>query len=87
MELRGQLRSDMFIVSKPFGAHCDHKPASRDAGLWKVPAPKPNRLKPHRRHVRSGSDRAAPTELERIIGGTVTINMSLLRSWAWADLG
>ena len=26
----------MFIVSKPSGAHCDHKPARREAGLWKV---------------------------------------------------
>src|ERR1017187_7659657 len=27
-----------------------------------------------------------PTELERIIGDTVTIGMSLLRRWAWAGL-
>ena len=49
---------------------------------------KQNRLKPHRGGMaRSGENHAAPTELERIIGGTVTIHMSLLRSWAWAGLG
>ena len=87
-ELSGQLRrSGMFIISKPLGAHCDHKPARREAGLWKEPASKQNRLKPHRGGmVRSGKGHAAPTELERIIGGAVTINTSLLRSWAWAGL-
>src|ERR1035441_3261943 len=30
------VRTDMSIVSKPPGAHCDHKPGRRDAGLWKV---------------------------------------------------
>ena len=55
--------------------------------MFIVPAPKQNRLKPHRGGmVRSGEVDAAPTELERIIGGTVTIGMSLLRSWAWAGL-
>ena len=53
--------------------------------MFIVPAPKQNRLKPHRGGVvRFGEGHAAPTELERIIGGTVTIGMSLLRSWAWA---
>jgi hypothetical protein len=48
-----------------------------------VPASKQNRLKPHRGGmVRFREGHAAPTELERIIGGSVTINMSLLRSWA-----
>jgi hypothetical protein len=55
--------------------------------MFIVPAPKQNRLKPHPGGmVRSGVDHAAPTELEQIIGGTVTINMSLLRSWARAGL-
>ena len=59
----------------------------RRSGMFIVPAPKQNRLKPHRGGmVRSGEDHAAPTELERIIGGTVTINMPLLRSWTWAGL-
>ena len=59
----------------------------REAGLWKVPASKQNRLQPHRGDmVRSGEGHAAPTELERIIGGAVAINVSLLRSWAWAGL-
>jgi hypothetical protein len=59
----------------------------RRSGMFIVPASKQNRLKPHRGGmVRSGEGHAAPTELERIIGGTVTINMSLLRSWAWAGL-
>jgi hypothetical protein len=53
-----------------------------------VPAPKQNRLKPHRGGMaRSGENHAAPKELERIIGGTVALNMSLLRSWAWGGLG
>jgi hypothetical protein len=67
----------MFIVSKPSGAHCDHKPSCLEAGLWKVPATKQNRLKPHRGGmVRFGEGHsAAPTELERIIRGTVTINI------------
>ena len=52
-----------------------------------VPAPKENRLKPHRGGmVRFGGGHAAPTGLERIIGDTVTIGMSLLRSWACAGL-
>jgi hypothetical protein len=34
--------------------------------------------------VRSGEGHAARTELERIIMGTVTKDMSLLRSCAWA---
>jgi hypothetical protein len=59
----------------------------RRSGMFIVPASKQNRLKPHRGGmVRSGEGHAAPTELERIIGGTVTINRSLLRSWAWAGL-
>jgi hypothetical protein len=59
----------------------------RRSDMFIVPAPKQNRLKPHRGGmVRSGEVHAAPTELERIIGGTVTIGMSLLRSWAWAGL-
>ena len=54
----------------------------RRSDMFIVPASKQNRLKPHRGGmVRSGEDHAAPTELERSIGGTVTINMSLLRSW------
>jgi len=53
-----------------------------------VAAPKQNRLKPHRGGMaRSGENHAAPTELERVIEGTVAIHMSLLRSWAWAGLG
>jgi hypothetical protein len=59
----------------------------RRSDMFIVPAPKQNRLKPHRGGmVRFGEVHAAPTELERIIGGTVTIGMSLLRSWAWAGL-
>jgi hypothetical protein len=55
--------------------------------MFIVPAPKQNRLKPHRGGMAISDDvHAAPTELERIIGGTVTINMPLLRSWAWAGL-
>jgi hypothetical protein len=46
---------------------------------------KHKRSKPHRGGmVVVGVGHAAPTELERIIGSTVTINMSLLRSWPWA---
>jgi hypothetical protein len=53
-----------------------------------VPAPKQNRLKPHRGGMaRSGENHAAPTELKRIIVGTVTRPMSLVRSWAWGRLG
>ena len=60
----------------------------RRSDMFIVPAPKQNRLKPHRGGmVRSGEDHAAPTELERIIRGTATINMSLLRSSGWAGLG
>ena len=45
----------------------------RKSGTFIVPASKQNRLKPHRGGmVRSGEGHAAPTELERIIGGTVT---------------
>jgi hypothetical protein len=41
---------------------------------------KQNRLKPHRGGmVAPGAVHAAPKELERIIGGTVTLGMSLLR--------
>jgi hypothetical protein len=59
----------------------------RRSEMFIVPAPKQNRLTPHRGGmVRSGEVHAAPTELERIIGGTVTINMSLLRSWARTGL-
>jgi hypothetical protein len=55
--------------------------------MFIVPAPKQNRLKPHRGGmVRSGVDHAAPMELKRMHGIAVTINMSLLRSWAWAGL-
>jgi hypothetical protein len=55
----------------------------RRSGMFIAPASKQIRLKPHRGGmVRAGEGHAAPTELERIIGGTVTIDMSLLRSWA-----
>ena len=44
---------------------------------------KQNRLKPHRGGMSTcGADHAAPTELERLVEGAVTINMPLLRSWA-----
>ena len=47
--------------------------------MFIVPASKQNRLKPHRGGmVRSGEGHAAPTELERIIGGTVTIHLRAL---------
>ena len=61
--------------------------------MFIAPASKQIRLKPHRGGmVRAGEGHAAPTELERIIGGTVTIDMSLLRSWActsvcWTNAG
>ena len=59
----------------------------RRSDMLIVPAPKENRLKPHRGGmVRFGGGHAAPTGLERIIGDTVTIGMSLLRSWACAGL-
>ena len=35
-EAKSSARSAMFIVSKPWGAHCDHKPSRRGAGLWKA---------------------------------------------------
>jgi hypothetical protein len=48
-----------------------------------VPESDHDRLKPHRGGMMvSGAGHAAPTELERIFGGVVAINMSLLRSWA-----
>ena len=43
---------------------------------------KGNHLEPHRGGMMaSGAGHAALTELERILGCGVTINMSLLRSW------
>jgi hypothetical protein len=46
--------------------------------MFIVPSPKQNGLKPHRGGMMgSGDGHTAPTELERIIGGTVTINLSL----------
>ena len=55
--------------------------------MFIVPQSKQNFLKPHRGGTAGyGAGYAAPTELKRMHGIAVTINMSLLRSWAWAGL-
>ena len=59
----------------------------RRSAMFIVRETKQNRLKPLRGGMfRSGVAHAAPTELERLVGRAITINMALLRSWTLALL-